>query len=221
MLITGGTDGLGKILAEKFCDRYRVIVTSRTQKWSLSKTMRYESIVLDVCDENSVQNGIRDVLDQYKTIDCLINNAGIWIEGPLEKNSGQAIRKTIETNLTGTVLVTQAVVPIMKTQKKGLIININSQNGLEAKKERSIYIASKWGVTGFTKSIQDELSEYNIRVTGIYPGKMRTNFFEKSGVQKHMHDAIDPIHVVNAINLVLSLPDDVIIPEIGIRSSHH
>ena len=221
MLITGGTDGLGKILAEKFCNQYRVIVTSRTEKWPPSETMPYESIVLNVRDENSIRSGVRSVLDQYKTIDCLINNAGVWVEGALEKNNSQAVRETIDTDLAGTILVTQAVIPIMKIQKGGTIININSQNGLGAKKERSVYIASKWGMTGFTKSLQDELPEYGIRITGIYPGKMHTNLFEKAGIHKHMLDAIDPIHVADTISLILSLPNDIVIPEIGIKSIRH
>lgn len=223
ILITGGTDGLGKAIAKKFASQYKVIITSRSEKRAkkVAKELQCEGIAMDVRRPQSVKDGIKHVLNTYGKIDCLINNAGIWIEGKIENNSEKEMEKIIETNLLGVLYVTRIVVPAMKKKKKGLIININSQNGLHAKKERSLYTASKWGVTGFTKSLQNEVAEYGIRVTGIYPGKMNTRLFNKAGIKKKMDDAIDIKWAVEAIKFILSMPDDILITELGIKSIRH
>lgn len=102
-------------------------------------------------------------------------------------------------NNLGVVLASKAVIPQMKKQKSGLIVNINSQGGFYAKAERAVYSAAKWGMTGFTKSLQSELAKYGIAVTGIYPGKMNTKMFEKMGIQKDMADALDTKEVAKVI----------------------
>lgn len=223
MLITGGCDGLGKALAERFSSRYKVVITSHSEKHvrKAAEESRCDGIMMDVRNHQSIRSGVQYVLDTYGKIDCLINSAGIWIEGKIEDNSEEEIQELVETNLSGVLLVTRAVVPSMKDRKSGTIININSQNGFQAKKERSIYTASKWGVTGFTKSLQEELSEYGIRVTGLYPGKMNTRLFSKAGVEKKMDDAINIERAVDVVEFMLSMPDDVLITEVGIKSIRH
>lgn len=223
MLITGGCDGLGKALAKRFSSRCKVVITSRSEKHAqeVAEELRCDGIAMDVRNAQSIKDGIRHVLDTYGKIDCLINNAGIWIEGKAENNSEEEIQELIETNLLGVLLVTRAVIPSMKIRENGTIINVNSQNGFQAKKERSIYTASKWGVTGFTKSLQEELSEYGIRVMGLYPGKMNTRLFSKAGIEKKMDDAIDIERAVDVVEFMLSMPDDVLITEVGIKSIRH
>lgn len=223
LLITGGADGFGKAIAKRFASRYKVIITSRSKERAqkVAEELHCDGIVMDVKNFQSVERGIQYVLDTYGKIDCLINNAGIWIEGELGDNPEEKIQELIETNLLGVLYVSKAAVPSMKTKKKGLIINVNSQNGFYAKKKRSIYAASKWGITGFTKCLQDELAEYGIRVTGLYPGKMNTQLFNKVGVEKKMDDAISVEQATDAVEFVLSLPDDILIPELGIQSIRH
>ena len=106
----------------------------------------------------------------------------------------------------------------MKKQKRGLIVNIISQGGLYAKPERAVYSAAKWGVTGFTKSLQGELAKYGISVTGIYPGKLNTKMFEKMGIEKDMSDALAPREVARIVKFLLETDSKVIFPEIGIKS---
>jgi NADP-dependent 3-hydroxy acid dehydrogenase YdfG len=153
----------------------------------------------------------------YGRIDVLVNNAGIWIEGELDRNSVEDIRKVIEVNTLGQIYMTRAVVPLMKKRKSGLVVNIISQAGLNAKAERSVYNAAKFGMTGFTKSMQEELHKYGIRVSGVYPSKVRTELFSKVGVNKSMSGAMAPEDVAQVVDFLVSRPDNVEIPEIGIK----
>jgi len=104
----------------------------------------------------------------------------------------------------------------MKAQKEGLIVNVISTAGLTARATRSIYNASKWAITGFTKAVQEEAADYNVRVTGFYPGTIRTNLFAKAGLPLNSK-ALTTEQAVKAIEFVLSCDDEMLIPEIGAR----
>ena len=84
-----------------------------------------------------------------------------------------------------------------------------------ARAQRGVYNASKWAITGFTKSLQEELAPLGIGVTGVYPGKLRTDLFKKAGNDKDMTDALDPLEVAKAIEYILAAPDTTWFPEIG------
>jgi len=148
----------------------------------------------------------------------LINNAGIWIEGFLEDNQFEQIKKTIEVNLLGSIYLTKLVIPIMKKQRSGDIVFINSQAGLTVKPKRSVYNATKWGLNGFSKSLQKELVSFNIRVFNIYPGKMKTSLFEKASVEKDLSDAFDPKYLAKLIKEVILLPKEIVVSELGIKN---
>jgi short-subunit dehydrogenase len=150
-------------------------------------------------------------------VDCVINNAGLWIEGPLDELDPARIHEVLEVNTLGTINLTKAVIPGMKRQKAGRIININSQAGLYAKAGRGVYNASKWAVTGFTKSLQEELAPFGIGVTGMYPGKLDTGLFEKAGTPKNMADALDPQEVAKTIEFMLSMDNTILFTEIGVK----
>ena len=106
----------------------------------------------------------------------------------------------------------------MKQQKDGLIININSQAGINHKAERVVYNATKWGVTGFSKSLADEVAKYGIRVTNVMPGMMKTDMFNKLNIQKNMANGVDTKEVARLIKFIIETPTDVMIPEVGIKN---
>lgn len=220
VLITGGSDGLGKAVAKRLTNNnFQVVILSPTSDklTAVAKELNCDHVVANVSDFSSMTSAIKEVLNRYGRLDCLINNAGLWIEGELDNNSPEDIEKVIKVNNLGVLFASKAVIPQMKVQKSGLIININSQGGFYAKGERSVYSAAKWGITGFTKSLQSELAKYGIGVTGIYPGKMKTQMFEKMGIQKDMKDGLDPDEVAKVIEFLLNLNPLTVIPEIGIK----
>lgn len=220
IVITGGSDGLGKKLAAGLSKNNQVIILSPTKAKleSVVKQLGCDYVVADVAKPESIENAVKTVIDKYGRVDCLINNAGVWIQGQIEDNDYDSIQKAIEVNALGTIFSTKAVVPEMKKNKSGLIINVISQAGLYGKGERSVYNASKWAITGFTKSIQAELAPFGIRVTGLYPGMMRTEMFQKMGIKKEMANGIDTDEVLSAVNFLLSTDKNTMIPELGIKN---
>ncbi len=220
ILITGGSDGLGKTTASYLAKKYNVVIASPSEN-KLKETagkLKVNYLTIDVSNSEQAQKAIDEFIKKYGKIDVLVNNAGLWIQGPLTDNDYDRVEQVVDVNLTGVINMTKAVIPYMEKEKDGLIVNINSQAGINYKKERSVYNATKWGVTGFTKCIQDEVNKKGIRVTDLMPGKMKTKMFEKMGIDKPMDDGLDTIEVAKVIEFLINLPNDVTIPEIGIKN---
>jgi hypothetical protein len=105
----------------------------------------------------------------------------------------------------------------MKKEKGCRIINVISQAGLSFKKERSIYYASKWAITGFTKAMAEELAGSGVAITGFYPGPMKTGLFAKAGIGKDTSSYMELPSVVRAIEFIVETPNELTIPELGIK----
>jgi|GEM_PF-276055 len=220
ILISGGSDGLGKAIAKKLAPNNRVIILSHNKEKleATARELNCDFVEAELTDYDSLKSAVKQVIEKHQTIDVLINNAGIWMEGKLEDNEPSKIKELIDVNTTGTIFLTRAVLPEMRAKKSGQIINIVSQDGLCAKKDRSVYHASKWALTGFTKCLQEDLADENIKVTGVYPGLLKTNLFEKSGVKRDLTDALDPAEVALFIETVINLSTSTYIPEFSIKN---
>jgi len=220
VVITGGSGGLGKAIAEKLFPQNDVIIIS-DNKEKIEIAAREVGCDFEVCDVTKYEEilqAVKNIIDKYGKIDCLINNAGVWIEGELDENDEQRIEEALRINTLGVINFAKAVIPQMKIQKEGRIINIISQAGFYAKAKKSVYTASKFALTGFTKALEDELAGYGIGVMGIYPGKMNTKLFEKAGIHKKMDDAVEPESVARMIEFILSFDNSIVFPEIGIKN---
>ncbi len=216
VLITGGGDGLGKTIAQELATDNKVIIIG-TNEEKLAQTAKVLNCDYYVCDVSDYKQ-LEKIAKEIGMVDVLINNAGLWIQDELETNNFDRIQRVIEVNLLGVINCTRAFLPAMKKSGKGNIININSQAGINYKKERTVYNASKWGVTGFSKSLEDEVKKYGIKVTDILPGKMKTEMFRKMEIEKSMDDGLDTKEVAKLIRFILSLPKDVNITEVGIKN---
>ena len=218
VVITGGSDGLGKALAERLAPDNKVIILARNEKAlrEIAERISCSYYVCDVRDPKQVADVFAKISKEHGKIDILINNAGIIVNAELVDTPDETIENVITTNTLGTIYATKAALTRMKEQKDGLIINVVSTAGITAKATRSIYNASKWAITGFTKALQEEAAEYNVRVTGFYPGTIRTNLFAKAGLPLN-GNALTTEQAVKAIEFVLSCDDEVLIPEIGIK----
>ncbi|MBR3230954.1 SDR family oxidoreductase [Candidatus Saccharibacteria bacterium] len=216
IVITGGSDGLGKTLAKNLSEDNRVVIlaTNETKLRGVADETGCEYYVCDVTDYDSVNQ----VVDKIGKVDVLINCAGLWIQDELDTNDINRIEAVIKVNLLGVVNCSKAVIPEMKKNGGGLIININSQAGINHKAERAVYNATKWGVTGFTKSLQDELAKYGIRVTGVMPGLMKTDMFKNLNIERDISNGVDTKEVARLIRFIIDTPADVMIPEVGIKN---
>ena len=220
IVITGGSDGLGKTLTETFSKENNVIIlaTNEEKMKLVSENNNCSYKICDVSNYDIVEKTINEILKEYNKVDVLINNAGLWIQEELDVNDSNRIKEVIDVNLLGTINVSKAVIPSMKENKDGLIININSQAGINHKAERVVYNASKWGVTGFSKSLQDEVAKYGIRVSNVMPGMMKTDMFNKLNIKKNMANGIDTKDVARLIKFIIDTPKEVMIPEVGIKN---
>jgi len=220
VLITGGSDGLGKITAQKLKTagfNVTILADNEDKTKAAATEVDCKYVIADVSNAGAVKQAI-ETAQKTAPIDILINNAGIWIQGELESNDPDRIHKVIEVNTLGPIYCTQSVIPGMKQRKAGRIINISSQGGLYAKAERGPYTTSKFGLTGFTKAMQAELKPFGIAVDGFYPGAMETTIFDKAGNKRDMSKAMDAAIVADALVYVCQLPDGIRVNEFGIES---
>jgi NAD(P)-dependent dehydrogenase (short-subunit alcohol dehydrogenase family) len=221
IVITGGNSGLGKATAKILTSKNKVIILGKNAKEVVktSKELKCDGIICDVTDAQQVKNTFSQIVKKYQKVDCLINCAGVWIKGPIEQNSPEKIRNTILVNALGTFLTVNALVPQLKKQKHGRIINISSQAGINPRPERSVYNASKWAVTGFTKCLQLELAPFNISVVGFYPGFIHTNLFGKAEDRKTDFSAAMLVEKpAKALAYLVNVDDDLVINTFEMQS---
>ena len=169
ILITGCSSGFGLDTARLFLDRgWRVIATMRTPREDLLPASgRLRVLALDVTDPL----GIRRCLDETGPIDALVNNAGIGLAAPLEGLAQTSIREVVETNLLGTIAMTQAVLAPMRERGSGVVVNVTSTVTLRPLPLLSVYTASKAAVNAFTESLALELEPFGVRLRLVLPGR--------------------------------------------------
>jgi NAD(P)-dependent dehydrogenase (short-subunit alcohol dehydrogenase family) len=147
---------------------------------------------LDVTDDESVTNAIQTISSEAGKIDVLVNNAGYGLNGAFEDLDMDEIKAQYETNVFGLIRTTQAVLPIMRRQKSGTIVNISSGAGRFGFPSGSAYVSTKFAVEGLSESMSYELESFGIRVVIVEPGVIRTNFNEGLVVAKKSKDPNSP-----------------------------
>ena len=175
ILITGASSGLGRAGAHYLAKRgYRVFGTSRRQQEQASVPFTW--LQMDVDDDTSVQEGVAAVLQQAGRLDVVVNNAGFGFGGAIEDTSLAEARAQIETNFFGTLRVCQAVLPSMRAQRSGLIINVSSLGGIIALPFQGLYSAAKFAVEGLSEALRIEVRPWGIHVVLVEPADFRTDF---------------------------------------------
>jgi len=175
VLITGATSGIGLLIANKLHEKgFTVYGTSRIPE-KYKHTVPFDLLELDVTSEGSIRNCVDILISKTKTIDVLINNAGVGICGTAEETSVEQALKQFETNFWGVVNITKAILPVMRQQHFGNIITIGSLAGLIGVPFQSYYSASKHALEGFFKSLKFEVIPFNIKISVVEPGFFKTN----------------------------------------------
>lgn len=193
-IISGGTDGIGKgSVLQLLEDGFNVATFSTNKKHcgSLRKELsqKYDSkrffvASADVTDENSLNSFIKETIKKFKTIDILINNAGIGYFSDCDKVDMDKFQKMISINIVGLALLTKLTVPFLKKNESGLIINMASISGKKAFSNGEFYSATKFAVMGYSEGIRNELVAYKIKVSTICAGMIKTNFFTKEELER-------------------------------------
>ena len=215
-IVTGGTEGLGLSIVKKLLGEGCVVhVISRNSKKhdSLSKEIDNKKLYFHQADVSDYSQ-TSQIINSIGNIHILINNAGIWLEGDLESCDANNISSVIDVNVKGIIYTTKAVLPSMKEKNDGFIINISSTSGLKGREGQSVYVASKYAVTGFTDSLKEDLKATNIKVAGFYPGGMNTKLFEKAGHPKDNKDWMNTDSVAEIIATMLKIDDSMILDHV-------
>jgi len=177
-IITGGSRGIGRAVALAFAQEgARVTVMAAQDRQALRKieaemaALGADTVAMlaDVARRSDVEAAVRATLCKWGRIDVLVNNAGILRLGPLESISEERWDETLAVHLKGTFHCTQAVIPVMKQQRKGKIINIAAPSALRGSFGVADYAAAKGGIIAFTKNAARELADYNIQVNCVSP----------------------------------------------------
>jgi short-subunit dehydrogenase len=234
VLITGASSGIGKSIGEFLHHKEFVVYGTSRNPENFTNSI-FPLVTLDVRDENSIQEAVHQIIQKSGRLDVVINNAGVGITGPLEEIPTAEIKNNFETNFFGPITVIKAVLPQMRSQKSGLIINITSIAGYMGLPYRSIYSASKGALEIITESLRMEVKPFGIQITNIAPGDFATNIaagryhapvvsgsdYEKSynTVLKTMNDHVDsgsnPLQMAEAVYKIMQTPKPKIHYKIG------
>lgn len=233
VFITGASSGIGKVTAEYLSERgFKVYGTGRNPKRAKRS---YSLLPMDVCDTESIRKAVEGILAEEGRIDVLINNAGMGITGPIEDTPTDEMKRVFDTNFFGPIEVMKSVLPSMRKQKRGLIINITSIAGYMGLPFRGIYSSTKGALELITESARMELKGFGVEVTNIAPGDFSTNIasgryhapllensaykelYQKSLdlMDSHVDQGSDPIKMAKKIHQVIQMPSPAVSYKVG------
>ena len=179
--VTGGSSGLGEALTAEILQRgNKVVATFRKTEQASLFTQKAKGnglgIVLDVTNEQQRKSAVQQAVQQFGRIDVLVNNAGYGTVGAIEEFTMDEIRQQMETNFFGAIALTKEVLPLMRKNGSGHIVQISSVSGFRAMGGFGIYNASKFALEGFSEALAQEVAPFGIRVVIVEPGPFRTKF---------------------------------------------
>jgi NAD(P)-dependent dehydrogenase (short-subunit alcohol dehydrogenase family) len=194
ILITGASSGFGKAAAKYFAARDWNVIATMRQPEAETELGRLDNVLvngLDVEDERSIAEAIRQGIERFGRIDALVNNAGFGLFGLFEATPVEKIRQQFAVNVFGVMNVTRAILPHFRKNRSGVILNVGSGAGVFGLPMISLYCASKFALEGFSESLSYELASQNIIVKIIEPGGVvSTNFGKRSAAEAAVNPAL-------------------------------
>lgn len=196
-IVTGASQGFGESLAYKLAKgEAKIALVARTESLLkkvksniLSSKGQAEYFMCDIRERNQIKDTVRRIKDHFTNIDILINNAGVWTDDELEKERTELRRNAFETNALGHINFTYEILPILKRQGKGHILNVISTSGAQDIPAGDntlwkMYGATKWAMVGFSTALANSLRDTKIKVTQFLPGGFESNLYENAGREK-------------------------------------
>lgn len=213
--ITGTSRGFGRVWAQAALERGDSVAATARDTATLADLVaehgeRLLALELDVTDTAGIERSVRSAHQHFGRLDVVVNNAGYGQFGAIEELTEQEARRQIETNLFGPLWVTKAVVPLLREQRSGHIIQVSSIGGVMAFPLLGLYHASKWGLEGFSQSLSAELAEFGVHVTLVEPGGFTTDWSGDSAGRARELAAYDGVRErrLQAIGPIRSQPGD-------------
>lgn len=186
--ITGASKGLGLALTKLVLSQgNKVVATSRNiddfKKSITENRDNFLPLKVDITSDQDVKNAIEQGIEKFGRIDVVVNNAGYSLVGSMEEMINEEFRQTMDVNLFGTVNVIRNVMPYLRQQQSGHIINISSNAGYVGFANATSYNAAKFAIVGISEALAQEVNAFGIKVTMVAPGQFRTNFIDKGSMQ--------------------------------------
>ncbi len=204
-VVTGANKGIGHECVQQLLEKGAIVISICRSGCSHSHA-NYTSLMADVRNFESLSAAFQQVLDLHGKIDVLINNAGLGYFGHCDELPIEQWHEMFDTNVTGLFYATRLALPSMKKQGAGHIINISSIAGLEGYQQVSAYCATKFAVRGFSDALYKEVRDFGVKVTCVYPGSVKTDFFRHSENITAHDNMLMPEDVANQIVYCLESP---------------
>ena len=225
ILITGGTLGIGKETARLLVEKgANVLITGRSNEriQASIKDTKANGLVFDIADIDQIAENSKKCMTLLNgEIDVLINNAGTGVRKSIDELSIEDFLTVYNTNVFGLALLTKEIIPYMKKNKKGNILNIGSTASLNGYKNGSIYSSSKFALRSLSQCWQAELRPFNIRVTQVNPSEVTTAFANPERIERgEVHNKLTPKEIAHAIVSSLEMDDRGFIPEFSVWASN-
>jgi len=224
-IITGGTKGIGFAIAEELAKKgHNLCICSRSaddlDKMKLSFASNFPNVqlytkVADMSKKQEVLEFADFCLSQFKSIDVLVNNAGIFLPGETLLEDEGALEKMIETNLYSAYYLSKKIVPVMQAKKKGYVINMCSIASKIAYPNGGSYSISKFALLGFSKVLREELKDSGVKVTSILPGATWSNSW--AGVELPKERLMEARDIAQVVSNILSLGNSAVMEEVILR----
>ncbi len=223
--ITGASTGIGFETAKAFAKAGYIVAATARRKSRLVALVnelkfvghRAYAFVCNVQSERSILSTKKKILEKCKTIDVIVNNAGVTVFKSLLDTKSYEFDNIIDTNLRGSFLMIKAVLPLMIKKKKGHIINVLSVAAQTAFEDSSVYAASKAGLMALANSLREEVRRYNIRVSNLLPGSIDTPMWDSRVRARYKNRMITPREIAEIIVHVADRPRKVVVEEVVIR----
>jgi NAD(P)-dependent dehydrogenase (short-subunit alcohol dehydrogenase family) len=222
VLVTGGGGGLGAAICRELAAEGAIVIAADLRSEGAAEVARgindrggkAIALTADVGEAAEAEGLVVRALEQFGSLDVLVNNAGTDVTLPLKALSIEQWDRVLSTNLRGPFLLAKAVLPAMQRQGSGHIVNITSTAARRAWPNASAYHASKWGLLGFSHALHAELRPHGIKVTAIIVGGMKTPFLLDRFPDIDVGTLQDPANVARAVRFVICQPTETVIPEI-------
>lgn len=205
-VITGASSGIGKELAVQLLEKGAVVYGLSRRSPEINHP-NFTFITTNVRSFDAVKDSFDEILKKSPTVDVLINNAGLGYFGYIEDHTLEQWHEMFETNVNGIFYTSKLAVPMMKKQERGHIINIASTAAIEGYPQVSGYCGTKFAVKGMSQSMYKEMRDFGVKVTCVYPGSVKTDFFRNSAIEVHDY-MLMPADVAQMIVHALETPDN-------------
>lgn len=227
VIVTGGSDGIGKHICLKLAaEGCKLAILGRNQDRLAQVAEEARSLGApearsygaDMTDPAAISGAAAAILQDFGSVDILINNAGIWHKaGPLDSISEEMLIATVQTNLTGLMQLTRRLLPALRDRGEAAILNVASKSGVVAQAGQSVYTATKYGVRGFTDVLKVDEAETGVRVAGLYQSGTNTGMFAKAGEDVPNHIFTEPEDLADVVVFMLSRPPKLWMHEVRVE----